>query len=82
MPMTKEQEEAVLNWASQFKPKCPVCQADAPNYFKEFFTLSQAVQGAGKITGSDLLFVGLTCRACGFLWLVDASVARIPKDKK
>jgi hypothetical protein len=83
MPMTTEQTEAVLKWVERFKSKCPVCQTEGPShYFNEFFTLSQAVPGGAKTRSSEPRFFGLTCRSCGFLWLVDAIVARIPNDPK
>jgi hypothetical protein len=81
--MTTEQTEAVLRWLKEFKSKCPVCQAVGPShYFNEFFNLSQVCPARATNAGSNPPLVGLTCRTCGYLWLVDASVARILDQEK
>lgn len=82
MPMSDEQERAVVEWLHKHRVRCRVCDGIDFTWFRDFLQHSKVIDTAGSISRENTLFVGLTCRQCGLFFEIEARVAGIPMKKQ
>src|SRR5262245_61905170 len=77
MPFDVKQEKAIH--ACLADRKCPMCDAEAGfEYQMDFVFLSKEQDTGMTISRMDRKFVCCNCTGCGFAFLLDAQVAKIP----
>ena len=80
MALSDDQVKAVESWLKKNNVECPICKCVNIEYHREFFNSSKQMTSAGVISRDETDFVGYDCGGCGYFWLIDAQVARIPRN--